>query len=350
MAKRSSRRYEYLLDTFNRNNISKRIFHSYFYYIYSIFGSSSTSFLQIHQFISNSENMTREFWILLGIGISLYIIFFGIAVIYGPRWVENKFNEKEKFLTDLVMKSEKTYKELEAELKVYKELNREKDSQLIAMRKSSDERDRKIEALSSEVKRLTEELSRVTHQLQDNNVLKVKSPEKILGIWPSAAGQQPLDQSSEAEIIYNTGYTFIPLSGEKATRMGVLLEIDRHRPTIIQVGGHGNKDGILLEDGISEPGFWGEAVRDKNIKLIILMSCESSEQSDYNIADALIREGCNAVISCSDEIPDGAAVTFVKFLYIKMSEGLPLVQAFARAKFSISQKVSNMINLRTIVP
>lgn len=168
----------------------------------------------------------------------------------------------------------------------------------------------------------------------------------ILGIWPTVPGQVALDQQSEADALYDAGYTYIALRGARATRSGVTWEVDRVHPTIIQVGGHGDKDGIMLSDGIAEPGWWAELVIGRSIQLMVLLSCDSSQQDEYNISDALIRAGVKAVISCDGQIGDADAVKFAQLLYAKMTEGLPLVQAVQRAKLAVSRKSAEMIRLR----
>lgn len=170
----------------------------------------------------------------------------------------------------------------------------------------------------------------------------------VLALWPVAPGQPALDQKGESDALYNAGYAYTALRGENCNRAGVLLEIDRVRPTIIQVGGHGTTDGILLSDGVAEPGWWGEVVAGKDIALMVLLSCHSSQQDEINISDALIRVGVRAVISCDDAIGDGAAVRFAALLYQKLSEGLSLAMAVKRAKLGINRKNAEMIRLREV--
>lgn len=289
------------------------------------------------------------FWILVLGGILFYSLLFVVDRRWGRKLLNRDFNERERKMSASLLKSETAFNRLELTVDLLKEQLDEKERQ-------SAERDQKISALTELVKTLTGQLETETRnvadlkrQLESKQVIEQPQASEefnVLGIWPDAPGQPALDQQGEADALYNAGFSYVALRGTRANRAGVILEIDRIRPTVIQVGGHGNSEGTLLSDGLAEPGWWGLAVAGKGVKLMLLLSCDSSQQDELNISDALIRAGVKAVVSCDSQIGDMDAVRFAQLLYAKMSEGMPLKAAAARAKLSVSRKAGEMIRLR----
>lgn len=288
-------------------------------------------------------------WTLLVIGLLLYVGLILAAIFVAPRWFEQRYSEREDFLQGLVMKSEATYNDLVATIKVYRDLTQTKDNQIVGMAQE-------IQTLRGEVVTLREQLEKEAHtvadlkrQLEANQAIE-QPPQaeefSVLGIWPDAPGQAPLDQQGEADALYNAGYPYTALRGPRANRAGVILEIDRLRPTVIQIGGHGTNEGTLLSDGVAEPGWWGQAVAGKGVRLMVLLSCDSSQQDELNLSDALINAGVKAVVSCDSQIDDRDAVRFAQLLYAKLAEKLPLARAVQRAKLSVGRKSAEMIRLR----
>jgi hypothetical protein len=255
--------------------------------------------------------------------------------------------EEERRMASVALKSEAAYARMETTIDVLTQQIQAKDDQIAQMRSSSAERDERINKLTQEIHRLKTIVADLTHQLQEKRVIE-KPPKamSILAIWPTAPGQPALDTAGESDALYNSGYLYTALRGQQANRVGVVLELDRVRPTIIQLGGHGTTEGILLSDGIAEPGWWGEVVAGKGVDLMVLLSCHSSQQDEINISDALIRVGVRAVVSCDDAIDDGAAVRFCEIMYAKLSEGLPLATAVRRAKLGVNRRNAEMIRLR----
>jgi hypothetical protein len=286
---------------------------------------------------------------VLGYGFLLLIFVVGVVMLlnrYAPQIMSNQFpdkdarEQKEKMLTQRVEELERKNVRQEEELK-----GEIKDLRLTikVLSNQLDVASDKIGALKVRIQELEKELlavQRAQHASGERRTITV------LGIWPLVAGQVALDQQGEADALYDAGYTYVALRGARATRTGIIWEVDRVQPTILQIGGHGDKDGIMLSDGTAEPGWWAELVTGRNIQLVVLMSCDSSQQDEYNVSDALLRGGVRAVISCDGQIDDTDAVKFTQFLYGKMAENMPLAQALQRAKLSVSRKSAEMIRLR----
>lgn len=283
-------------------------------------------------------------WVLLGVGASLLL---NTGMVWGSRHWGWFGGEDERRMAAVALKSEQAYTRMATTIDLLQQQLQTKDEQIVAMRTSSIARDAKIEQLTQEIHRLELIVVDLTRQLQEKRLIETTPRTmSILAIWPDAPGQQSLDTAGEADALYNNGYTYTPLRGPQANRVGVVLELDRVRPTIIQVGGHGTNDGILLSDGLAEPGWWGEVVSGKEIELMVLLSCHSSQQDEINISDALIRVGVRAVVSCDEAIEDGAAVKFTELLYSYLAQSVPLPSAVRRAKLGVSRKNAEMIRLR----
>lgn len=272
------------------------------------------------------------------------VVLFGLFLLATRKW---GWWLLDRSVATSLMKSEQAYARMTTTIDVLTEQIRAKDDQLAQMRLNSLDRDERIRELTQEIQRLEEVVTSLKLQLEQKQVIeKVDQPLRVLAIWPTPAGQPGLDQSAESDALYNAGYGYVALRGIYANRAGVILEIDRVRPDIIQIGGHGTGDGILLTDGNAEPGWWGQVVSGRNIQLILLLSCESSQQDEVNVSDALVRAGVQAVISCDAKIDDADAVKFTELLYAKLSEGLPLASATRRAKLGVSRNAAEMIRLR----
>ena len=99
--------------------------------------------------------------------------------------------------------------------------------------------------------------------------------------------------------------------------------------------------GILLSDGLAEPGWWAEVGGLANIQLVVLMACESSD-----VADALIREGIPAVISVRREITERSAIQFVIGFYEAIRSGMSLARAVKVAALRLPLREKDMIDFQ----
>lgn len=215
--------------------------------------------------------------------------------------------------------------------------------------RSEAQRERQLrQAAEAKLAGVEERLRILRDQLEEEKLIKPQVTEEVsvLGIWPDTPGQPALDQSAEADALYNAGYSYTALRGPRANRAGVILEVTRLRPTVVQVGSHGDKDGIMLSDGVAEPGWWGRVFAGKGVNLMVLLSCDSSQQDEINVSDALIAAGVKAVVSCDSAIGDKDAVRFAQLLYAMLSQRMPLATAVQQAKLSVSRKAGEMIRLR----
>jgi hypothetical protein len=128
----------------------------------------------------------------------------------------------------------------------------------------------------------------------------------------------------------------IDIEATLAARPTDLLDaINRLRPTALHISGHGDLDGILLENDIGmavevDAGQLVGLVRTcPSLRLLVLNSCESSV-----LAEAISKE-LDGAIGMSASIEDDAAREFAAQLYSSLGEGLDLKTAFEQAKVQV---------------
>lgn len=117
----------------------------------------------------------------------------------------------------------------------------------------------------------------------------------------------------------------------------LIEELNRFRPSVLHISGHGNSSGIALEDsaGLASEISTAQiaslvATADPALRLVVLNSCESAAQAEP------ITQHVDASIGMAVSIGDDAARTFAVQLYGSLSEGVPLSRAFEQAKLQLS--------------
>jgi len=136
----------------------------------------------------------------------------------------------------------------------------------------------------------------------------------------------------------STGRDQISLEPVLAARATDLIdELNRHRPNILHLAGHGGPTGIALED---ESGRAADvstdqltrlvAVADPSLRLVVLNTCESAHQ-----ASPLV-EHVDAAIGMTRSIGDAAARELSAQLYSSLAEGVALGRAFEQARLQVA--------------
>jgi CHAT domain-containing protein len=113
----------------------------------------------------------------------------------------------------------------------------------------------------------------------------------------------------------------------------LMQELNRHRPTIVHLSGHGTHQGALIlidAHGDSKPvsgaalGALFATMKD-NIRLVILNACYSGVQADA------ISQNIDFVIGMSAAIGDGAAIVFAAAFYRALGFGRTVQESFDQA-------------------
>ena len=221
------------------------------------------------------------------------------------------------------------------------------------VRKACDERiaalraeyEKRIDDLESQVKILIELLrqSNMAPQFAEIERQHVRRnaetiPHKILGIWP----QSDLNVNGERDAVHNAGFDYVPLVGEKVRRSAILRELRSGEITILEIGAHGDENGIVINGANYSPGWWANAVRGKGIKVTVLLAC----RSDSSIATSIKNAGVPHVIAVSGDIDDDVAVEFAEQFYQLYAGGMPVERAVSEAKLALDYTDSEKIMLR----
>lgn len=167
-----------------------------------------------------------------------------------------------------------------------------------------------------------------------------RRPIRVLAIWPQyEAGNLGLTQ--EAQGMFNSGVSYSAVTGP-LERKDVVRALRRGKYNVLQIDAHGTKQYIYLNDNTPTlPGWWARLVKEHDIDLVVLMSCDSESE----MGDALLRNGVDAVITVDGEIKDSAAVDFVTALYEDIASGDSLKFAVERAKLVMNFDQQSMIHL-----
>jgi hypothetical protein len=135
--------------------------------------------------------------------------------------------------------------------------------------------------------------------------------------------------SARSDVVIETAFAARPTD--------LIDELNRFRPTVLHLAGHGGPTGIALEDeaGKASDVTTDQFVRlvafaDPVLRLVVLNTCESANQA------APIVDHIDAAIGMTRTVGDDAARAFAAQLYSSLAEGVPLERAFEQARLQIS--------------
>ncbi len=182
-------------------------------------------------------------------------------------------------------------------------------------------------------------------------------PLRLLILGSSPLDQAPLEIAREYRIIQrelakleSRGRMIVRrLEGQRITAdlPQLLLEFAPH---VLHFAGHGNLEGILLEDaqGNSRP-LNGASLRDllgniKSLQLVVFNACQvggvSSGRDRLSVAARLVQLGLPMAVGMQFPISDAAALAFSEGFYEALAQRLPLEAATAWARVRISYYLS----------
>lgn len=309
------------------------------------------------QFIETNPLFSAAVFVIVS-----YAIVIVIDYRFGHRFGRG-INEREKAMQDRLVRMDNTIEVLS------KQLNEKADAE-IKQRLLAESCTQQIKSLTSQVNDLTAQLVKtqgelhkalidvaaLRRQLEEGNVIQklsdiIQKPSDIivLGVWPdNPLGTPEIDQAGEANAIYDAGFAYVSLVGPAASRDGLVWEMDRVLPNVLEIGAHDDERGrIVLSGGTPEAGWWGELLEGREVLLVVLLYCRSNIQDRLNIGDVMLRAGVKAVVSFDRAVEDAQAVHFARMLYAKLAEGKPIDQAVHRAKLVVNRQTRDMVRLRT---
>lgn len=170
-----------------------------------------------------------------------------------------------------------------------------------------------------------------------------KAPMRVLFVAAGPADESRLRLDAEhrdvrSRIRASTGRSQVVVETCLAARPTDLIdELNRCRPTILHLAGHGGSSGIALEDdrGAAADVTTDQLVRlvalaDAALRLVVLNTCESAYQAQPMVKHV------DAAIGMTQTIGDEGARAFAAQLYSSLAEGVGLERAFGQARLQLT--------------
>lgn len=186
----------------------------------------------------------------------------------------------------------------------------------------------KIRGLETEVERLRLRI----RQMEMSGVVRGEptlADRSVLGVWPPSG----LDTWQDTNAIYDAGFMYRTLRGEQATRASIARELGRSDYGILEIGAHGSpSEGIMLADGVTEPGWWRRVVRPYGVELVVLMACTSD-----GVAESVRDGGIPYVVSVSDTITDEQVGIFLREFFRHLGNDHSVEDAYRRSRTAVDR-------------
>ncbi len=188
--------------------------------------------------------------------------------------------------------------------------------------------------------------------INSGNTSTSKAKQKILFLAANPLETARLQIDKEYEIIdkrlqRNEYYELLKPS--LALTIENLIQVMNQKPSIVHFAGHGEKEGIMLADANNEPVLMSERPLQRlfkqhheDIKLVVLNSCYSLTQAE------LISKFGIYVIGIEHKLKDDLALRFSAGLYIGLSEGKSIEQAYDDAMIVLETEYPNLDNYPVI--
>ncbi len=160
----------------------------------------------------------------------------------------------------------------------------------------------------------------------------------VLGIWPASN----LDVNAERGAVFDAGLSYRALMGDSVTRVSILRELRTSKVRVVEIGAHGDENGIFINGRNLSAGWWYNALRGRGVEVAILLACSS----DSSVADAFKRAGVDSVIAIDGEISDDAAVDFAESFYQLWGGGVSVENAVAESRLVLDLDAADRVVLR----
>lgn len=191
----------------------------------------------------------------------------------------------------------------------------------------------RIDALEKKMLDLQQKNATLLAQIGSHKEAQIK----VLGVWSG----DDLDVLAERDAVYDAGFEYYALFGEAATQTNILRQLRTGKYSILEIGAHGDADALLINKQKLGAGWWRRALRDRKIRVALVLACFS----DSSVADAIKAAGVQHVIAVSGEIEDIAAVEFAQQFYELFASGMKVEQAFDEARLALDQRQSEKLVL-----
>lgn len=266
--------------------------------------------------------------LLLQAGVSVVavaICFFSFLLAFRSGY----FNWSDWLQTEVVAQLKEQIRKQEIELDYQSKQNRKLTKELLDESRKSDALEKRIIELEKRILDLEKEKG-------------TRVGMKVLGIWPQRPQDTPLDLEGNRDAIYDAGFEFVPLFAEHANRQEILHHLRKGEVSILEIGGHGDGDGVPLADGLARAGWWEQILRGRaHVRIVMFLTCFS----DQSMFDAMHRAGIPHIITVNGEIEDAAAINFAQAFYSNYANGLSVAAAVREAKLILDYTQAAKIEL-----
>lgn len=215
----------------------------------------------------------------------------------------------------------------------------EKEMQALEARYEERVRDleRRIDFLVGELQRAGIQIRDLENKIRNVPVTR-QDKQVILAIWPDAS----LDLEGARNAIRSAGLAYRPLIKQSVSQSNILANLRRGDVGILEIGAHGDADGVLVNGLHLDADFWRKALQRYPVQIALVLACFS----DLSVADAIKDAGAQYVIAATGEIEDRAAVAFAKEFYTLIAAGMDAPLAYDEAKLVLDYNQAELLTLR----
>jgi hypothetical protein len=174
----------------------------------------------------------------------------------------------------------------------------------------------------------------------------MSAPWNILAVWPEHETLR-VYHDLDSRQLYDTGLAYTALRGADASRAGLARELQEGDYNVLEVLTHGENGQVHLQDGLTEPGWWGRLARNHPLVLVVFLSCETASPRQNNATRALLRAGVDYVVAADRQLLALDAVNFATLFYSSLADGLSVEDAFAQSELVMPRASAEMVRLHT---
>lgn len=199
------------------------------------------------------------------------------------------------------------------------------------------------EALASQIAKMTaREIMREMEAGNPASPVLIPRSKRILFLAANPIGTNRLELDLENERMIkelkqgNASQLFEFLHPKLALTKSTFLRVQSDRPYIIHFAGHGDTDGLIIQDGQNRPKpvpaaflelFFAELA--SVTELVVLNACLSHVQAE------VIAQHIPFVVGTTRKVADALAIAFSEGLYNGLGEGLDILDALKQGRMSV---------------
>ena len=167
---------------------------------------------------------------------------------------------------------------------------------------------------------------------------------RILLLTANPVNNRPLNLEDEHRLLRNMMRANMEagncelLVEQAARKTELLMALERYKPHIVHFAGHGDADGICLEDDEGRSRALSKeqlssifSLSLEHLRLVVLNACCSTVQMER------LKQLVDYIVGTSSPIADDAAVLFTGHFYRSLAVGEPVREAFNKAQGKLTE-------------